>query len=203
MPDTMQLLRSALSRMDELGHKMSALEERERREQRETLERADHARYLTSREHLIDVQAKKREYQQRCDDALQPWGERAPMPRADESIKDYRHRLASTMQRRLPERHSLRDMDLDTLPSEAFAIFETQMYPAVAAAADQTDSVATDELREVTRINPRNGYKEVHFLGRDSFVKQMMRPGRRVISFLNNRSAHGFPPMCLCAACRG
>jgi hypothetical protein len=42
-----------------------------------------------SREHLIDVQATKREYQRRCDDALQPWGERAPMPRADETISTY------------------------------------------------------------------------------------------------------------------
>jgi len=58
MSDTMHQLRHALSRLDEMTHKMSALEERERREQRETRERADHARYLTSREHLLDVQAR-------------------------------------------------------------------------------------------------------------------------------------------------
>jgi hypothetical protein len=74
MPDTIGQLRRALSRLDEMNHKMSALEERERREQQETRERADHARYLTSREHLIDVQATKREYQRRGIGARSPHG---------------------------------------------------------------------------------------------------------------------------------
>jgi hypothetical protein len=189
MSDTRQQLRHALSRLDEMNHKMSALEERERREQRETQERADHARYLTSREHLIDVQAAKREYQQRCDDALQPWGERAPMPRADESISTYRRRLANTMQRRLPEDDELRRLDFNSMPSEAYNNFEQMLYPKVEAAAGRPDSAADGELREVTRINPHNGYKEITFQGKESFVKQMTRPGRRVISFLFDRRA--------------
>jgi hypothetical protein len=189
MPDTRQQLRHALSRLDEMNHKMSALEERERREQLETRERADHARYLTSREHLIDVQAAKRKYQQRCDDALQSWGERAPMPRADESINTYRRRLANTMQRRLPEDDELRRLDFSSMPSEAFGNFEQMMYPKVTAAADRPDSTASGELRMVTRINPENGYKENRFYGSESFVKQFTRPGRRVISFLFDRSA--------------
>ena len=189
MPDTMQQLRRALSRLDEMNHKMSALEERERREQRETQERADHARYLTSREHLIDVQAAKREYQQRCDDALQPWGERAPMPRADEAIGTYRRRLANTMQKRLPEGDELRGLDFDRMPQDAYNNFEQQLYPKVTAAADRPDSTAADELREVTRIDPRNGHKVNLFYGRESFVKQFTRPGRRVVSFLFDRSA--------------
>ena len=65
MANTVQLLSYARWRLDEMNHKMSALEERERREQREARERAEHARYLTSREHLLDVQAEKRKYQAR------------------------------------------------------------------------------------------------------------------------------------------
>jgi hypothetical protein len=155
MPDTMQQLRRALSRLDEMNHQISALEERERRERQEARERADHARYLTSREHLLDVQAAKREYQQRCDDALQPWGERAPMSRADESINRYRRRLADTMQRRLPEDDELRGLDLARMPQDAYDNFEAQLYPKVAVAADRPDSTAAGELREVTRVDPR------------------------------------------------
>jgi hypothetical protein len=189
MPDTMHQLRHALSRLDEMTHKMSALEERERREQRETRERADHARYLTSREHLLDVQAEKRKYQARADDALQPWGERAPMSRADETINRYRRRLADTMQRRLPEDDELRGLDLARMPQDAYDRFEAQLYPKVAAAADRPDSTAAGELREVTRVDPRNGFKVNLFVGRESFVRQLGREGRRVVSF---RTDQGF-----------
>ena len=65
MANTMQLLSRALSQMDELHHRLSAAEEREARTQREARERADAAAYLTSREHLLDLQAEKREYQRR------------------------------------------------------------------------------------------------------------------------------------------
>lgn len=189
MPDTVQQLRNALSRLDEMNHKMSALEEREQREAREARERADDARYLTSREHLLDLQAEKRKLQARADDALQPWGERAPMPRADESIHGYRHRLANTVQKRLPEGDEMRRLDFDHMPPDVYNAFEQQLYPKVAAAADRSDSVAADELREVTRIDPRNGHKVNLFFGRESFVKQFTRPGRRVVSFLFDRSA--------------
>jgi hypothetical protein len=89
----------------------------------------------------------------------------------------------------LPEDDELRRLDFNHMPQDAYDIFEPQLYPKVAAAADRTDSAAADELREVTRINPHNGYKENLFFGRESFVKQFTRPGRRVVSFLFDRSA--------------
>jgi hypothetical protein len=189
MSNTMQLLRSALSRMDEMHHKLSAIEEREQREQREARERADSAAYLTSREHLIDVMAAKREYQARAADALQPWGETPPMPRADESVNRYRRRLATTLQRRLPEGDQLGRLDFNGMSQDVFDPFEQQLYPKVAAAGERPDSAANGELREVVRTDPRNGYKEHLFFGRESFVKQFTRPGRRVKSFLFDRSA--------------
>jgi hypothetical protein len=172
-----------------MSHKMSAVEIREQREQREAQARADDARYLTSREHLLDVQAEKRQYQARADDSLQPWGERAPAPVAGESINAYRRRLATLLQRRLPEGDQLRDLDFESMPMSVFGNFEQELHPKVAAAADRPDSAAAGELREVVRTDPRNGYKEHLFFGRESFVKQFTRPGRRVKSFLFDRSA--------------
>jgi hypothetical protein len=39
------------------------------------------------------------------------------------------------------------------------------------------------ELREVSRTDPRTGLKTNVFYGKDSFVKHMGRPARRVASF--------------------
>jgi hypothetical protein len=187
--NTLRLLQHATSKLDELSHRIAGAEIREQRERREAQARADDAAYLTSREHLIDVQAAKREYQARADDALQPWGERAPPSIAGESINGYRRRLAGTLQQRLPEGDQLRRLDFDRLPQDAYDGFEPQLYPKVAAAADRPDSASAGELREVVRVDPKNGHKVHLFFGRESFVKEMGRPGRRVVSF---RTDQGF-----------
>jgi len=46
-------------------------------------------------------------------------------------------------------------------------------------------------MREVVKINPTNGHKEIHFLGRESFVKDFTRPGRRVVSFMHRYNTSG------------
>jgi hypothetical protein len=41
--------------------------------------------------------------------------------------------------------------------------------------------------KEIKKVDPRTGHTEIHFYGQESFVKQMMRPGRRVLSFSTDR----------------
>src|SRR5262245_398405 len=134
-PNTVRQLQHALSRLDEMNHKMSAIEIREQRERHDAQARADDAAYLTSREHLLDVQSEKRKFQGRGDDSLQPWGERAPPPIAGEGINAYRRRLAGVLQKRLPEGDQLRRLDFESMPMDAFNGFEPQLHPKVAAAA--------------------------------------------------------------------
>jgi hypothetical protein len=43
-------------------------------------------------------------------------------------------------------------------------------------------TVPKGEIREVVKTDA-NGLKVRHFIGQESFVKQMGRPGRRVVSF--------------------
>jgi hypothetical protein len=187
--ETQRLLERAVSKMNELDYRLSAAEEREKRERREAQARADAARYLTSREHLLEMQATARRYQARCDDALTPWGVRAPAFVADEDLDSYRRRLARIAQRQLPDDHELRSFKLRSLPDEAFATFEPQIYDAVKKAGTQPDSVPPDETREVVKVNPANGQKTIEFIGTRSFVHDFKSPIRFVRGF---RSGLGY-----------
>jgi len=64
--DTRRLLEQAVSKMDELHHRMAAAEAREARERRDVQHRADAATHLRSRDHLLEVQATARQYQARA-----------------------------------------------------------------------------------------------------------------------------------------
>src|SRR6516165_11056136 len=63
--NTKQLLERAVAKLDVLGHRIAAAEIRETQERKDAQARADAAAYLTSREHLLDVQAVQRECQRR------------------------------------------------------------------------------------------------------------------------------------------
>jgi hypothetical protein len=70
--NTKQLLERVVAKLDVLGHRIAAAEIREAQERKDTQARAAAAAYLTSREHMLDLQATQRECQRRADDALQP-----------------------------------------------------------------------------------------------------------------------------------
>jgi hypothetical protein len=120
--NTKQLLERAVAKLDVLGHRIAAAEIRETQERKDAQARADAAAYLTSREHLLDVQAVQRECQRRADDALQPWGERAPAPIAGESVDAYRLRLVNIVQERLPENDEYRHLRLSGLDRSVFKL---------------------------------------------------------------------------------
>jgi hypothetical protein len=74
------------------------------------------------------------------------------------------------------------------LPGEAFDIAEKQVYADALAAAAHPVDLEPGELREVIRHNPSTGGKTIDFFGKESFVKRMGRPGRRVVSFRTSAS---------------
>jgi hypothetical protein len=191
MSDTTRLLQTALSKMDELHHRLAIAEEREARERRETQQRADEARYLTSREHLLDVQAKSREYQARADDALSTWNIRAPQYTAGESLMDYRRRLCRLAQRQLPDGHDFRGTKLSRLDDETFVPVEGKIYAGCKEAGTKPDSAAPGERRTVERTDPTNGQKFTEFLGTRSFIHDFKPLVRRVRSFWTGEG----PPM--------
>jgi hypothetical protein len=144
-----------------------------------------------TREQLLQVQESARVYQARADSVFEEWGFRAPAPTLGQDPQDYRRDLCVMAKKQLPYGHELRKMKVWKMPKDVFEVFEPQIYDACREAASRPDSVAPGEIREVTRINPQNGHKEVHFIGNESFVRDMMRPGRRVVSFMHRYNTSG------------
>jgi hypothetical protein len=144
-----------------------------------------------TRDDLMRMQNSARAYQARADSAFEPWGFRAPAPPLGQDPEDYRRDLAVKAKRQLPYGHELRRVKLWDLSRAAFEALEPQVYTACAEAAKRPDSVPPGEMRAVTKINPANGQKEVHFIGDTSFVKDMGRPGRKVVSFMHRFNTSG------------
>jgi hypothetical protein len=118
--------------------------------------------------------------QARADAVFNGFGQRAPRPLEGEALIDYRKRLATKLKSYSPVWKSVK---FSQLPEEAFGIAETQVYSdAISAASNPTDLEA-GELRQVTKLDPTTGVRTINFYGKESFVKQMGRPGRRVASF--------------------
>ena len=124
--------------------------------------------------------------QAKADSIFQGFGKQAPRPLEGESLINYRKRLATHLK---PYSTVWKSVKFSQLPDEAFGIAEAQVYSDAATAAANPVDLNDGELREVARTDPRTGLKTIVFYGRDSFVKSMGRPGRRVSSFRTQSGA--------------
>jgi hypothetical protein len=169
----------ALEGLATLQAKLDRLEAQEAVARRDSRARADAARALTSREHLMQRQAVARNLQKVCDDSLQPWGIRAPAPVAGEPLDDYRRRLLIEAQKRLPESDQWRRSRVRDLPDDVLPHAEQQIYDGCRAAALRPDSAAPGEIRRVEERDS-NGLLQVKWVGERSFIHDFATPGRRV-----------------------
>jgi hypothetical protein len=88
----------------------------------------------------------------------------------------------------IPPTHDLYKVQMRALPDDVLAGFEQMLLPACKTEAFNPLTVPKGEIREVVKTDA-NGLKVRHFIGQESFVRAMGRPGRRVISF---RTDQGF-----------
>jgi hypothetical protein len=139
---------------------------------------AEQARYASSRDNLLELQAHARSLQERADNALAPWGLRAPALVAGQSLDTYRRDLDVLMKKQLRDGHPLRKVQYRALDSDALGTFEAQLIPAVRSEAFRPDSVAKDTIREVVDVD-QNGLKVHRFIGLRSFIHDFARPGRK------------------------
>jgi hypothetical protein len=140
-----------------------------------------------TRDQALRMQASARVYQERYDSALQPWDLRAPAPVLGQPIEEYRWKLARLAKHQLPEDHELRKIQYRRLDTAIFDNFEPELLQAVQSAAYDPSSVPLGQFRKVTEV-ASDGLKIVRWIGQESFVKDMGRPGRRVVSF---QTPHG------------
>ena len=129
-----------------------------------------------------------RQLQAFYDETLRKVGARAPQPTLGQSVNDYRRETLRNLKRTfLPEVHPLYEVQYRSLRSDALAALEPQLLQACVVEANNPAHVPPGELKKVERLDEYGKVRCVEFVGQESFVKQMMRPGRRVLSFTTDR----------------
>jgi hypothetical protein len=101
----------------------------------------------------------------------------------------YRRRLFDRLRVKLPSDHSLADCRADDLPAgQGFLNIEAMLLQAAKKEGEQP-SVANmpDDGQIVTRVrsDANTGAKFNEFFGRESYIKGMSQPGRKVLRLVN------------------
>jgi len=126
-----------------------------------------------------------RKFQEFYDNTLRKVGMRAPQPVLGTTVNDYRRETLRTLKRTfLPQNHELYRIQFRGLPANVLNPFEAQLLNAVVVEANNPAHVPPGELRKIEELDEYGKLKTIRWVGRESFVKEMGRPGRRVKSFL-------------------
>ena len=105
-------------------------------------------------------------------------------------MNDYRRETLRTIKRTfLPQNHPLYAVQMRALKADALAALEPQVLQAAVVEANNPCHVEPGQLRKVEELDEYGKLKTIKWIGQESFVKAMGRPGRRVKSFLFDRSA--------------
>src|SRR6516164_1690019 len=129
-------------------------------------------------------------FQEYYDNALRKVGMRAPQPVLGTTVNDYRRETLRNLKRTfLPQNHDLYQVQFRQLPADILQVFEPQLLQACVVECNNPAHVPAGELRKIEEHDEYGKVRMVKWIGQDCFVKQMGRPGRRVKSFLFDRSA--------------
>ena len=131
-----------------------------------------------------------RRFQEYYDQALQQVGQRAPAPLLGQKVNDYRRETLRQLKRTfLPQNHELYPVQMRVLPDDALDVIEPQVVQASVKEAVNPAHLAPGEIRPIERRDAL-GNKTIDWIGQESFVRDMMRPGRRVLSFTTDRGRY-------------
>jgi hypothetical protein len=76
------------------------------------------------------------------------------------------------------------------LKADALNAFEPQLLQAVVKEAQNSANLEPGEIRPINVTGP-DGQKWTDFIGQESFVKAMGRPGRKVVRFMAPADSYG------------
>ena len=125
-----------------------------------------------------------RKFQAYYDESLRNVGIRVPAPLLGQPCNDYRRETCRNLKRTfLPPAHDLYKVQYRKLPADALAIFEPQLLKACVTECNNPAHVPPGEIRKVERLDETGRVRCIDWVGQENFVKQMTRPGRRVLSF--------------------
>ena len=133
-------------------------------------------------------------FQELYDRTLQKIGAQAPAPKPGQDIIDYRVETCRTLKRTyLPQSHELSRVNFRGLRNDTAALrnFEAQLLQAVPVQAHNPLTVPLGEMRRIPERDEFGQIRAYKWIGQESFIKDMGRPGRRVVSFLHKYDASG------------
>src|SRR5258705_11210616 len=121
-----------------------------------------------------------RKFQEYYDDYLRQVGGRAPQPVLGQTVSDYRKETCRAFKRNfLPPNHDLYQVQYRGLRNDSLEALEPQLLQACVTEANNPNTVTPGEFRKVEVRNQYGQLQMTKFVGPESFVKQMGRPGRR------------------------
>jgi hypothetical protein len=128
-----------------------------------------------------------RQYQEFYDNVTRQVGLRAPQPVLGQTVNDYRRETCRMLKKAfLPRDHDLYKVNWRGLRNDALQALEPQLLTAVPVEANNPMTVPPGEFRKVEELDESGSLRIRKFIGPESFVKQMGRPGRRVVAFMRS-----------------
>jgi hypothetical protein len=120
-----------------------------------------------------------RRFQEFYDATLRKIGARAPQPILGENVNHYQRETLRNLKRTfLPQNHDLYQVQYRQLEADALGVLEPQLLNACVVEANNPAHVPPGELRKIEELDEFGKLKTIKWIGRESFVKQMGRPGR-------------------------
>ena len=175
-------------RLDGVAARADVMIERQLRAQEEAQARADATAEEARRQRARSYAESCRQYAARYDDSYAAFNVQVPQPVDGENPEKYRNRLFNRLVRKLPEGHKWQGVRADDLALGAPMDTVEEMVLEAAKAEGLQPSFdnlpSTGEMIERRRADDA-GSKITEFFGRESYIKSMGRPGRRVLRLVN------------------
>jgi hypothetical protein len=133
----------------------------------------------TSQEHFD----RARQFQEYYQEALREVGVRIPAPLLDQKANEYRRETLHALQEALLQNHPLGRVEVRDLRNDALKEYEPLIVQACVAERVNPANVPPGEFKPIKVLDQYGRVQRTEFYGKESFVKQLGRAGRRVVNF--------------------
>jgi hypothetical protein len=175
-------IQAILSGIDNIGRRMDRFDADDRRARADALGERKTQLAGLERELLAQTTQEVVDFRIKADEALAPYSYTSPPPVLGERTNDYRRRVLVEIQNRLPTSDPLYKINVAAIRDDAtLNVFERQIIDAAIANRFNPEIVprGTFAERDLTD-HAAGGPRTTGFIGRDSFIKELSHPGRKV-----------------------
>ncbi len=132
-----------------------------------------------------------RRWQEWFDTQLAPIGVKAPPPTLGQSVDSYKRETYRALKHSyLPPAHELYKPNYRGMPADALDALGPQLLQACVAEYQNPAHLEPGELRPIKKTDPATGRTWTDWIGRHNFVRNMMRPGRKVVQIITDHGRY-------------